>query len=62
MYWLSKEKRTLGRVRGRPKPRVAEGADAGRDVGWHDGRESGKNFGGVERSRKYGGPEVGRGG
>jgi hypothetical protein len=33
---LSEEKRRLGRVRGRPKPRVADGADAGRDVGWED--------------------------
>jgi hypothetical protein len=32
MHRLIKEKRRLGRVRGRPNPRVVEGADTGRDV------------------------------
>jgi hypothetical protein len=27
------KKRRVGRSRGRPKPRIAEGADAGREVG-----------------------------
>jgi hypothetical protein len=57
MHWLSKEKRRLGRVRGRRKPRVAEGSDAGRML---DGRIVGSQGSIMERWREAESTEVPR--
>ena len=77
MYWVSKEERRkggLGEVKGDqsqglPRERMLGGRldgwklkDGGESGKLKDGGESGKYHGEVERSRKYGGPEGGRGG